>query len=509
MNKIRLASLCILILLPILSNGQKITLNWGGPVKTPKKTMVGDIIGKYNNKVYVHRYKRNRKGNFIEIYDNQMNLLSSSEIVTSNTNDKITNFEKLMLVDGQLILFYSFYNRKLDKKFAFGNKVDEQGHVQGEPFEVDEIEAERKRNSGNFSFILSTDSSKILLYRNDPYEKHADESFNMKVLDKNLKTLWTKHVKLDVEDKDFSISDYTLANDGKVYMLGKFQHGNRTRKNGLPTYKYYIYSYSSEAKDPTVYEIGLDGKFISEIGFKVDRHDNLLCGGFFSKEDAMGIAGSFFLIIDGKLNKVLKKGIKEYDAEFLKNFLSDRRAEKGKELRYFEIKDFIFDDAGNATMIAEQDWVQAVTTCTQNGGCVTTYYYHSNSIILTRINKDGNITASYVIPKISVSANAPSNFQYFAAAKYGNKTFFIYNDNPKNLDITDPRKIKPLRITKAVAMLAVLDENGKLTKQPIFSSKESKTYLAPKLNLQVLDNQVVVYAEMKKKMYKFGIVTFE
>ena len=76
--------------------------------------------------------------------------------------------------------------------------------------------------------------------------------------------------------------------------------------------------------------------------------------------------------------------------------------------------------------------------------------------------------------------------------------YFIYNDNPKNIgpDV-DPNEKHVQGMgnpIKSVAVLVELSESGIYTKNAIFSNKDAKNILEPKLAFKVNDHEFVVPA---------------
>ncbi|RYD83224.1 MAG: hypothetical protein EOP53_01480 [Sphingobacteriales bacterium] len=489
---------------------QNVHVNWGKIEKASRRTQATGIIGRDANGFYVLAQKTiGRDEVYLEKYDNKSNRIFQKELTFPAPDGKKVNFEKLIMVDGQMLMFTSFYNRKLDKNYAFVTKVSNNGESDKSFKQIDEITAEKKRNNGNFDFILSHDSTKILVYHNEPYEKNAQERFSVKVMDKNLNFIWEKDISVPFRDKDFRISDYTVSNDNKVYMLARIQEGNREKKGGRPNYKYIILSYGEKDKTPNEYLVSLGEKFISDINFQLNNQNNLVCAGFYSLKNSSGVGGTFYMTIDSKTKAVTNKSVKDFDEKILGQFMSERKARKNNsELQNYDLRKLITKEDGGSVLVAEQYYV-VEHTYTDKNGTHTTYYYHYNDVILVDIAKSGEINWVSRIPKMQVTANDGGYYSSFAICVYKDKINLVYNDNKKNIEKYDPKKLRSMgKVKKTVTMLVTVDSKGKYTKTPLFTNKKKAAIARPKLYLQTTKDEMVMQA-IKGRNFMYGALRFE
>jgi hypothetical protein len=512
MNLLKKLSFLIVLFLCIAGSAvaQDVTMKWGDIAKRKSRwTEALYIIGRDAKGYYVVSGKTHGADEVnLERYNNENDLEWTSELVIPTSDGKKVKFEKIIYLDGKLLLFTSYYDKKKDKNLAFVNTITADGKVSKDMKEIDFIASEKKMNSGSFDFILSHDSANVLIYHNEPYEKNAQDRFSLKVLDSDLEITWKKDIKVPYRDKDFNISNYIVSNDGRVYMLAKIQEGKRDKKAGRPNYKYTVLSYGEDDKKPREYIISLGDKFISDITFELNKENNLVCAGFYSKNNSAGIAGTFYLTINSEDEKVISKSVKDFDSKILGQFMSERKARKKKELYNYELRKLIPKADGGSILVGEQFYIRVVTTTDpKTGVTTTTYYYYYNDIILVDINKNGEIGWVTRVPKYQVSTNDGGFYSSFAMNVYKDKICLVYNDNRKN--ITKPGKIRPMtKLKKATAVLVVVDaKSGEYTKNPLFDLKEKDAYLKPKLYLQTAPDELVIYAK-KRKNFMFGTLKF-
>ncbi len=513
MRKIHLTLLAIFTV--AVFNAQTPKFELGPELSRPRKTDIAGLIGADKTSFYCLRSVRSffsTKINTLEKYSRKtMTLEYVREFKQPEVNGKELDFEAMYMLNGQLLIFSTAYFSDQNKKIAYVQKINaSDGSLISAPKAIDQIVADKKKNSGSFSYVLSNDSSKILIVRNDPFEKYANEKFSYKLVDNNMNIIWTASLELPYKDKYFQISNYRVDNSGKVFMLAAVIKEKADRERKKPNYSYNIISYNDATKTIKELPISLGDKFISDISFAITPKGTIAVGGFYSnKNDDGGLAGTFFMSVDKEKNQVIAKGTKDFSSAFLSEFMSARRASKHKELYNYTIDYIVTQPNGGLIMIAEQSYVNVVTTCQPKGGCTTTYYYNYNDIIVVNVNPDASIKWTQHIPKTQVSTNDGGYYSSYSFVLTGNKLNFIYNDSPKNLDPNlDPKRARNGIGRKMITVLVAMDiGDGKFTKQSLFEAKKEKIYTRPKIASQFSSTQSLFYA-IKKKKYKFGLINF-
>ena len=283
MKKFLIACFCALNVVGI--NAQTLQLEWGPELVRPRKTDIGGLIGCDKNSFYcvrnVHSFFSVRTGAIEKYSKKTMTLEYVKEFKMPEVNGKELQYEDMFILNGQILVFSSAYFGDQNKKIAYVQKINtNDGSLAGSPKEIDQIVADKKRNSGSFSFIVSNDSTKILIARNDPYEKYANEKFSYKLLDGNTNVLWSASLELPYKDKNFSISNYRVDNSGKVFMLAKVLKEKEDRERKKPIYTFNLISYNNATKSLKEMQITLGDKYISDVSFAITPKGNIAIGGF-------------------------------------------------------------------------------------------------------------------------------------------------------------------------------------------------------------------------------------
>lgn len=496
----------------IISQTPQVT--WGPELQKPRKTDVSKLIGCDKTSFYCIRdvysiFSANQK--MLEKYSiKTMKLEYVREMRLPEINGHKLKYDDIYILNGKILLFSSAYFSEQDKKIAYVQKLNaEDGSLIGQPKEIDYIVAEKKRNSGDFTFVLSEDSTKILIAANAPYDKYSNEKFSYKMINSNAEILWQASLELPYKDKYFKISNYKIDESGDVYMLASVTKEKEDRERKKPDYIYNIVKYNPSTKVTSEIPISFSDKYISDIGFASASKEKLAVGGFYSNKNALGLAGTFYMSVDKATNKITSVGTRDFTTEFLGEFMSARRAGKHKELYDFSIDHFITQSDGGLIMVAEQYYVNVVTVCNPKGGCTTTYYYHYHGIIVASFNKDASLNWIKHIPKYQMSTNDGGYNSSYSFVLTDNKFHFIYNDHPKNLDPErNPKSYRNGISRKMVTVdVAMNPEDGSFTKTALFSAKEERIYTRPKIATQLTKDMSLFYA-IKRKKFKFGIVKY-
>jgi hypothetical protein len=509
----KLIPLIIALLIVVQMSAQKnVTAQWGPTYKT--KARLSGIVGEDKDGFYTLR--SNRKGDmWIERYDTKMTLQFSEELVIPKKGKKRLAYEGIYYLQGQLILLTSHTDKKAGKSYAFAYPISSKGVVGSKFKKLDEV-AMNGRRSGGFDFEVSQDSSKFLAYHNKPYDKYNNEKFSYKVFDNKLNLVWEKDLQLPYKDKFFSIKDYILDNDGNVYMRATI-YPDRTKgekkSNKEQTSKFVIVSYKHKTDKLSQFEVKLTGKWVKSISYDVNEDTKeVVVGGFYSDDKKMKINGIFYLAMDLKSGEIKATSKKAFDSSFMTEMIGEKKAEKGKGLSNFDFDYFLTKKDGGAYLIAEQYYITTHTYTDSNGNTNTRTVYHYNDVIVVSVGKTGDIEWVRKVPKNSAASSG-----YYLS--YGlnfndntNELNLFFNDNPKNIELlkNNPNKVRRVgSLKKSVAILVSLNEEGNMSRSPMFSAKDlDKIILKPTMSLRTSDTDVITYA-VKGKSYKFGRFTFK
>ncbi|MGB0868673.1 MAG: hypothetical protein ACPGSD_03665 [Flavobacteriales bacterium] len=485
----------------------------GEEFKSSKKVYISKLFNSSEEGFYTLKLRYRRDDEIIlNKFNSELKLIKENAI-------KFTKKEYQFTIDlkPSAQIFTSFRNNKHKIHYLFAHPFNESELSLNEPKKVMEIPFENSsvHNAGNFDYEISPDSNKILLYSNHPFKANEKEKFSFSVFDKELNLIWNKTVTFPYSDKLFSLQDFEIDNDGNLYILGKLYNDKVVEKrNGKPNYKYIILSYKNNGNVTKEYKVELENKFIRDLTFGINNQQDFVCAGFYSEKGTTSIKGSYYFEIDHESGKFLKENTKEFSPSFISKYKSERtkkkvkrKSKKGKAPELYEYDfDYLFmKDEGGALLIGEQYYSYTYSTTTTDANGNTTTHWHTRyvygDIIVINIDKSGKTIWQEKIPKKQVVASyKATNYCSYYPIYRNNALYIVYNDNKKNLEFSEGQKLSNVTFGKnGIAAIAKLDEQGSMTKDFLFSQKETEFFVQPIMSEQISQNDLILYGRKRKK----------
>ncbi len=537
----------LLLLLPALAplpaqmSSVPAEIHWGPEYNQPSGTQVAKIVGIVPEGFYVLRYKNIEKTNarprvYLEFFDRDMKLVRANELELKYKG-KQRDFEDVLFLGGRLYLLTSFNNQAKKKNYLFRQEISRRSLLPSRTLHmIAETEARNKEREGTFDFFISRDSSKLLIYNQLPYKRNDPERFSLRVYDAAFELLWTKDIALPYPDNQFSVEEYRVDRAGNVYLLGVlYQDQARARRRGAPNYQYVILAYMDGGERVEEFRLDLQGKFITDLTFRVGNDGNLLCTGFYSEKGTYSIKGTYFFRLDTRSREIYNRNLREFDFDFLTYALNPREKEKARdaeregkrrnqpELYRYRLDDLILRSDGGAVLIAEQFFVYErsdryysyydyyyPSPFYYDPYYRRTIYYNYNDIIVVNIRPDGEIEWTAVIPKRQSTIDDGGYFSSYAMAVVRDRIFFVYNDNARNLD---PARAGDGRIynydgRNSVIALAEVRKDGQVLIHPLFPNRDADVITRPKVCKQIGRRQMAIFGE-RGRSFRFARLDFQ
>ena len=520
--------LLLFLSLTLISNNlfaQSVT--WGDEVKEDKNEYPVGVIGEDDEGFFVHGKKTKRTGllgysvtNILSKYDSKdMSLIFQKKIDIPNIDGIEVSIDNIIYIDDQFILFTSTYNKKEKLTKAFAQRLSKDGVVDLDYVELTGVKGKNRRNTGSVDVTVSDDKKTFLIYENPPFKKYANEKFGYKVYNKDLEILWEKEIELPLKDINFGIKDYFVDNETNVFMLANIyptkeeSKASKKKDREKPLTKKVILAYNNESGTLSQYELDLGkDKFATDISYFIENGLLKICGFYSDDLKRYSAVGVFYLTINIDSKVVETKSFQPFKKEFIAGFIGERKAGKGRGLNNFDIKNILSNEDGGFTFIAEYYRYYQVCTTNANGQRTCTYHYLYNDIIVANIDSKGIVDWVERVPKLQHTTNDGGYYSSYIVGVNNGNINIVFNDSPKNLAIlkADPNasRIKNMaKAKKSVSVLVTVTPNGDVTRELLFTNKQSKTILRPKLHRQLAEDEIIVYAT-RGKLYKFGKLKF-
>lgn len=484
-----------------------------------------------------------------------MKLIRSKEL-DLEYKGKERFLKDVVMVQRRLWLLSYFYNEKHEKTYLFAQEINNQTlTLSKDIIKIAEQDKTNRERQDVFNFAISKDSSKIVVFTKQPGEKRQQE-FSLTVYDGDFNEVWSREAKLPFGKNNFNVDEYQVDRDGNVYLLGVVysEGANRLVRSGRPTYQYILLTYMKDnPSDVQEYKINLQDKFVTDLTFRPNEANDLIFSGFYSEKGAKSVKGTCFFKINPQTKDMSSISTREFELDFLTENLTEKNKERAKaaamtdnkekeaELPSYSLDKLILRSDGGVIMIAEQYFIEERFNNNfnrwgspwgsplgygygwydpfyspwfdpygfrYNNNRQADYYFNYNDILVVNIKPDGDIEWSARIPKRQMSRNDGGVYSSYAMSTVADKLYFIYNEDPRNLD-PNRKKIYTDEPDKySVVVLAQIDRAGKVKKAPLFQNKEEGVITRPKICRQIGRYNMAIYGEQGRN-YKFGLLGFE
>ena len=497
---------------------------WGEELTEPAGTRITKTVAINKEGFYMLRQKNEgalaNEQAFIEYYDREMQLRKSQQLELKYKG-KRRDFEDVVMIGGELYLFTSFNNQAKKKNFLFYQKLSSRLQPSRNLVMISEVEAPNKAKEGSFNLVISSDSSKVLLYSQLPYQKRDPERFALNVFDNQMNKLWSRDIILPYTDQQFAIEDYRIDKEGNVYIMGVlYVDGVRERRRGRPNYQYIILAYTQQGEDVQEYHIALEDKFITDLAFRIGDDGNVVCAGFFSERGTYSVKGTCFFRLNASTKEIFNLSFKEFGFEFRTEFMRPgelrraSRAEAGDdtgrepELFRFSLDELVLRSDGGAVLVAEQYYVYERTYRYWDGTLRFEYFYNYNDIIVVNIQPDGGIEWATRIPKRQETVNDGGYYSSYAMSIVRDRLYFIFNDNSRNFSNEGNSRLYNFNGRNSIVALAELRKDGQLSMYPLFNNRDADIITRPKICKQIGSRRMMVYGEQGRQ-YRFAELEFD
>lgn len=507
---------------------KKLDVKWS-PIVKAKKADLDDVIGVDDKAIYTILSQRKgmmglKYDYYIEKYDHQMKPIKSEKVDLNHKGEDLNFAFSTMATNDDIYLFSTYLNTKTKVKYLFSQTLNKQTLKGNNNIKkVAEIDFSdfSKYNPGNFSVTYSPDSSKIMIYYNTPYDKKANEKFGFVIYDAEMNELWASLKTLPIPDNLFIVEEYRVDNNGDVYVLGLvFNEQPKAKVKGEPNYNYRLIKYEFNTENEEEYPILVEGKFLTDLQFTINKEGDIICAGFYSNEKVYNISGAFYMKIDEETKNVLVSDFIDIDASLLTQNLNEKqsnkvekREDKGKKvnLLQYNLDNLVVKDDGGITLVGENYYVIVRQVYNaQSKSWRNVYHYYYNQILVVDISDDGKIQWVKQVPKNQHTIDDYGYYSSYGMVERDGSIYFLYNDNPKNLYFKPGDKLFSFKRKsgETLTMFVEVDKEGAIKREVAFNQKTAEVIMRPKSYFQINDNEFILFGK-ERKVYRLAKVSFK
>lgn len=496
------------VLLSVVSGfGQNSSITWGKENRPAKRGTVYSIIGEREGGIFI--IKKDKKDNrYLDRFNlDDLSFDFSKDIELSRKRNSRKKSDKLeymrvLLMKKNLIVFATQYDKKLKQNKLYARRYDFDGSPDGKWENIAKIQGKKKKSKGSFNVAISEDESFFVVEEAQPQSKEVNgEEYNFQVYDSDLIQVYGKEgIKL-LKEEGKELKSHKIGKDNRVYFISV--HSNSD--------KLYSFDVNTEAGNLKEFNITFDDKDIVESAFSFDNEGNILIVGFYTdrgKKYNYGLSGTFYIKLDAKTFEPIVSNTNEFDKKFLTNFMSERRANKGKSgiPLSFDMSHFIIKPDGSVIVMAENRYsvqhCRSSNSGNMGGGLsvgvqVCYWLHHFNEVIVLNIDAKGTTKYNRVVKKRGLSREYDDGLLSFGIIPTEDKLMVVYNDHYKNVQPGN-KKIRYLpKHKKRVLAMQTITEDGESNVEVIAKHSDEKLEILPR-NAVRIDSGIILFGHYKK-----------
>lgn len=461
---------CCLFLLCYTANAQKPTFAWGEEGKKIIQSGYYYVKGKGSDVLQLS-FKTEKHGRNLTVTPTLVRFNKRLENIQEKVLPEIPafSFNSLANVGGKLLMFTRTFNKDDESTSFFCQAINNETlEFEGEKLLLEKYQNARlefaeifKRANGNIvsgpipggnpgagqeneNFLLSEDSSKVLLFASALDAKNQDEKFYFTVYDKNMSKLWQKAIDLPYQSEFTNLLGSFVTNDGKVCIAVKhYDKGTKKEEikeggNNIPAYKTKILVYNNADAVPVEYTINIGDKFLHSFEVSADNTGNFNLFGLYQQNTDGNINGYFTGVLNLKNRELPIENYTAFPTALVDMVKLDKQVNKKDNTpgigSSFMIKKLLKQDDGSRHYLLEfyensSTFQSGLSSPT--GMASTTNWFVYGDIIDIKIAPDKS-SKVLRLPKNQISAQV-SGSSSFEAMIYKDKPVFFYNDYDTNL----------------------------------------------------------------------------
>lgn len=495
-----------------------------GPEEKSQKRNSVRILGKLDNKLYV--FKTSYQFGLVKHSLQQLHpesLESSQEAEIDLMSYEIL---EVTIFNDQILVFLNEEDNQAKKEILYYNVYDKNTlqlkEARNELTSFDMKDGILRRRSGSFNIEISENGEYLAAYYDLPYAKGEPERFGVIVYDKEFNVLIDKQFSLPVAEELMNLGWVHMSNSGKFYVTAK-EYKEKKVFYSPDNVVHHVYELTEEGK-LIDYIIDIPEKYVHEYSLAVNDQNDLICTGLYSLNGRSGIAGGFFLMMGGDSHEIEKESYTEFPLEFVFDDLNDKqkekaekRQQKGKnppQLLNHDVRDMVATSDGGAVLCAEEFVITEVRTTDAQGMTQISYRYHYNTIIVMKLNSEGDFEWYAKIPKYQTSVDDGGYYSSYAFHVHKDKMYFMFNDNAKNYEDGNATGGKTYSSTvgkknNVVSLVELNLSDGTISKAKMFGRDDLSTIVVPKVYASDREDNVLYIFSKKKKSERFGRIKFE
>ncbi len=392
----------------------------------------------------------------------------------------------------KIVAILEMYDKSTDTYHLSYSLIQGSDIKSQEPQKLCSFPVDKKRQK-NVTILVSEDKKHFALV-NEVFERKEDPAINCAVFDEDFKMVWKKtNLKIRTKYPEYNIENMILGNDNNIYL---YYETYLKEKRMIVQFESSMICINDEGLEKEVIKFE---KFMPAQSKVFQNKDKIMLIGYYLLSGKDGLQGVYTATYNLKDKSFSNINQSKFQQSLINeaNFNTNPNSKKTLTISNLEIKNiFPLSDDG-MIVFSEDAEITIFTTYDSRGGSRTDYFYNNYCIFYSKINKEGEIEWTKIIPKSQFSKNTSGSVNSFAAYQGENAIYLFYNDHEKNL-AAGPDDIKTTKFKKGgnnIYCVKVDPFSGKYSKQHLLGKENKKLWFFHEI--LPLDNNKVAFIAVK------------
>lgn len=416
-----------------------------------------------------------------------MNAVNTTKVQTPEINGIKTSLNKILLIDGKLILFVSQYdkNKNVNRLYACNVSAD---NVSEQSYKlISEIKAIDKKLKGFFSVFLSKDKKSLIVLSELPSTESDDVRYFWQIVDNNINIIWDKAITLPYHGIASDMVVETDYKNDKVYFIATNLKDDAIMKmkrtNGINK----MYCYDFKQSKLTEHFFNIEKKSLFDLNINIDYKNQVVLTGLYSYSKV--IPRQVFFNHTREL-RTEDGAFCEVYSENIEHILYKDSIENGYSGFEYYVNDVFVQDDGSVFLVSENKEKVG------RGNGTSEYDYYSKGVNIHYFNTTKNTKWIKRISKEQHEVIEGGCYYYFSTLSLikNNNLFLIINDNKKNNLESAGYSFQNFNLAKnAETKIIKLDESGNLAEdKSVLEFTDSKNTIYCKTNSRINQSEMIV-----------------
>ena len=401
----------------------------------------------------------------------ELRRVYKKRIELPKTEDKPNVFENIFYLNSHIYLVSSHQDKKLKKYTVYINEIKPNGELSLNHTVIDEISFNNKNYNCKYTFGLSSDSNRILLFRQYYDGDEAKEKVTYKAISKGLKVVNSKDLELSGKPGKTAIANVLMDDEQNLYYTEKQYYKSETEAGNLT--RLFAVTYKPETDSAYRTEIAMKETYFLDVNLQFNVQGNLICSGNYSVdktfganlEENHGLKGIFYTIMDSKNLSILSQAHNN-----LQELFPDE-----KFYHYYLTNTYQLSE-NNLTVLCEFQH----TVC-DNGNCDQKF----GDLLITKF--DLNETKNVSTKKIETTSKGEK-----LLCKGGTRSFISFQAN------------RTVQLLYNCNKQYVIDADGNATMKNLYEDSANESLAFMKSSFRVNKNELLVLTYSKKTGHRFA-----